>query len=136
MIPPLVRGRGRRRGPRPRFILVRLWAFIPLLVVLVTAFILLPRVLGRLGVPMWWMAVGGVAYGALLTWLILWFNWEGVRTRRRIRAGERPCWRCGYDLSPQGDAGTCPECGERFEAAALDVLWDRWLAARRRQRGS
>jgi rubrerythrin len=50
-----------------------------------------------------------------------------VRVRRQMRRARLHdglvCPRCGYLLINHTDAEPCPECGERWTRAELDVFW-------------
>lgn len=63
----------------------------------------------------------------LVPWLIflpLWF-WRVRRLRRALFASRfRLCTHCTYDLSSLGESGTCPECGNPFDAARDVARWE------------
>lgn len=75
------------------------------------------------GVSSQWRFVVWLPYPLVMVWFIRSMNAGDRSTRRRVAAGELPCWRCGYDLSAAEGGPVCPECGEAFDA---DELRERW----------
>lgn len=62
-----------------------------------------------------------------LPWVIglpLW-HWRVRRFRRALFASRfRLCTHCAYDLSTLAPTGTCPECGNDYDAAKDVVTWE------------
>lgn len=57
--------------------------------------------------------------------LPLWY-WRTRHIRRALFASRfRLCTHCAYDLSTLDPTGTCPECGETYDAVADVQLWSR-----------
>lgn len=55
--------------------------------------------------------------------LPLW-HWRTRHLRRALFASRfRLCTNCAYDLSSLAPTGTCPECGETYDAVADVELW-------------
>lgn len=79
-----------------------------------------------LGIPREpWGRYGPLVLG-LTPVVVLWPMFLLGRRRMRRQFSEargRLCTHCGYNLAPMGESGTCPECGERFDAAADAGMW-------------
>ncbi len=64
----------------------------------------------------------------LIPWVLgipLW-HWSVRRFRRALFASRfRLCTHCAYDLSTLAPIGTCPECGNAYEAARDVATWER-----------
>jgi hypothetical protein len=80
----------------------------------------------RLGLP------GGGAYRlvpialglAPFVVLLPFWHWRVRRLRRALFASRfRLCTHCGYDVSTLSLAGTCPECGQPYDAARDVAIW-------------
>jgi hypothetical protein len=86
----------------------------------------------RLGLSPFWRFSVWAVYPVWLVWFIRTGTAGDPGTRRRLAAGELPCWQCGYDLSRQDPHGRCPECGTSYEPGTLR---ERWGEVFRRKRG-
>jgi hypothetical protein len=79
-----------------------------------------------LGIPREpWGRYGPLALG-LIPICVLWpmFLFSRRRVRRQFdEAGGRLCTHCAYNLATMGDRGTCPECGEQFNACTDAAMW-------------
>jgi hypothetical protein len=122
--------------PRDCYLRRRSRKFIVLLFALIGAHLfatlILPGLLPRWGLPRWLGFLSFGPYGGLLAWLIVWANGEWKSVRRRMAAGDVPCWFCGYSLSGQaGESGACPECGRGYEKDGMASAWERTLRRRR-----
>ena len=79
-----------------------------------------------LGIPFEpWGRYGPLALG-LVSLAVIWPLF--IINRRRLRrqfheACGRLCTHCGYNLKSLGERGTCPECGELFDAHADAAMW-------------
>lgn len=86
------------------------------------------------------VAIGARAFGQVIEpWMLsLWLVWIPIcvlvlvaserwvlaRIRREFEAtGGRACVSCAYNLSTLGDGGTCPECGQAFDAPRDAEAW-------------
>jgi hypothetical protein len=59
----------------------------------------------------------------VVVFLPLW-HWRTRHLRRALFASRfRLCTNCAYDLSALAPIGTCPECGETYDAVADVELW-------------
>jgi len=129
-------GKVRRGVPMAPFLRWRIARYVVLLVLLICGLnlvLLLPAgSFARVGIPYAARHAIWAVYAPLLVWLIRWFTRGDLETKRRLAAGELPCWQCGYDLSRQLPAGRCPECGASYDPQALR---ERWTSAFRRNNG-
>ncbi len=58
--------------------------------------------------------------------LLPFWHWRVRRLRRALFASRfRLCMHCGYDVSTLYHAGTCPECGQPYDAARDVAIWAR-----------
>jgi len=72
-----------------------------------------------------WTRFTPLAVGVLplLVFMPIWVRRMKHARREFDAADGRLCTHCGYNVGPLGDAGVCPECGERFEARADAATW-------------
>ena len=110
----------------PRVIVNAVWLWVGLAIVFVFAAVawavlrklnIVPRAgFSRLVMPI----LGAVPVFVLLP---LW-HWRTRHLRRALFASRfRLCTNCAYDLSSLAPTGTCPECGETYDAVADVKLW-------------
>lgn len=107
-------------APRTRRMVIILLALIALHLLLLTS----PSTFwGRLGLSTHWRHATWLLYAPALSLWIREMSRGDRTTRRRIAAGELPCWTCGYDLSRVEPAGPCPECGQSWNDIELRARW-------------
>lgn len=115
-----------RSGPAVRSTPIRFLEVLALLAGLhLLLSILLPRRLGELWMPLFWLpgarhhapemalALGSSVLVGVLLSLPVWLVAEAIRTSREDeRRGRGLCPQCGYDV--RATPGRCPECGATF----------------------
>ncbi len=92
-------------------------------VVLAVAIVIVREPLGLGG--LWWGRLAPLFMGMLPLGVFTPIAWWLTRHVRRDfhAAGGRLCTHCAYNVGAMGDEGTCPECGERFDARADAATW-------------
>ena len=106
---------GRRR--HERILRACVWAPVGVLFVCGSLVVLVPLAdLGSRGVWVWdrdsWFWILLACIAVLLTPWAWWLNRQVKRRCDATLALRTTCWRCGYDLRGNPDAGACPECGQ------------------------
>jgi hypothetical protein len=64
-----------------------------------------------------------IPYGFGLFFFIRWFTRDFMQLHGRMKAGDVPCWHCGYSLRHLGERGRCPECGREFTRDETLAQW-------------
>lgn len=77
----------------------------------------------RAGLSPHWRHITWLLYAPALSLWIREMNRGDRTTRRRVAAGELPCWTCGYDPSRIDSADRCPECGQAWNELELRARW-------------
>jgi hypothetical protein len=80
---------------------------------------------GPLGVRAPWRKAVPMVLGFLPLCVFLPVSWLMARRVRKdyIESKGRLCTVCAYNVESMGETGLCPECGERFDAAADAETW-------------
>jgi hypothetical protein len=76
-----------------------------------------------------WFTPAAIVLPVAYSTYFIWSQVSARRLRSKLMANDwRNCLYCFFDLSGLEKAGTCPECGERFEICKVQNEWRKGIA--------